>query len=107
MYQHLQPGFPLAAALSQTVGRNAAESMLELGEKPTSDGSSEKRFLMPAGGVPRVWLTASGVIGRSEIVDGQAVWDYRQRRRRHPTGTTASGTPALPHYYFLAINAQA
>lgn len=74
----MQPGVPLDEALSQTFGESAAEGILELGEEPGSDGSLEKRLLMPGGGVLRVWLTGAGAVKRSEIVDGQAAWAYVQ-----------------------------
>ena len=76
--QDLPSGLHLHAALCQTLGRDAAEGVLELGEEPTSDGALEKRLLLPRGGVLRVWLTASGVVERWQIVDGQAAWAYVQ-----------------------------
>lgn len=72
----IRAGLSLDVALAQTFGRNGVEGILELGDGPQSDGLSEKRMLMPNGGVLRVWLSNSSVIERSTIVDGQAAWAY-------------------------------
>ena len=72
--EHMTAGLALNTALAGTFGPHIADGLLDLGHVSAEDGAEARRLLMPRGGVLEVWLTNTGDVTKTNIIDGDDAW---------------------------------